>query len=1115
MVLSFKEQLLRNKQKDAIPVSDVSFKEQLIENKQAASSSTLPLLSPSKFAQIQTKSIVKKIKEPTFEQLEQIRSFAPFTKQFELTKQEMQLLSGLSPKNRELMLADIQAEKAGVSPEKSLETPFVDIPFAASIGFGSAGKFAFSRGLSVAGTITEALLGAQTSVLSEPFVGQITEIVTEKAGKIDPRLKPLAAIGTSIITGIIAAKSIDNIAKSSILKQFRLKKIVPDSSNVETALETVTNDIKAGKVTSDFTENVVDDIANSIKRNLTTKIENEVINDGLSSQIQLEKANKIETMENKIGVQKVVIEPDNTMLPVKPEDKGMNPLREEIGAVKLPDLSAIEQGVADYSNAFSKLFTKWKGLDINTKQTFIAIEETDRRIAEQSVDMAVNVYKVKEGINKETRLLISDAIENKQEFLLPKHLRLIAEEVKRVQDEMLIRQKKNGIKIDKWPDNWIKHNNNSIKTIDKKIDKIWKKVSNLKNKKNLANDKLFLFKDKLIKKVEKLEEEKRLIEKANRRLKNAGFVSRVTRERLSTKTKKIVGTINKKLITNPKTGRVFITRKEAEAAGFEVADPVEGVADLIYTANKNIMMKNLIDTINGNSDFSSKIKIDPSWVKISTDKFPSARNRWYHPSIADAVNELTWTDNSGPIFKVIDKFNMTWKHIGFYNPFIMLGVNDVQQAWQLGGFAGVPKEILGLNRQKFKNIINAVKNEDFKGIWKYIFDNSALNDVLNKSDLYLKAEAAGLFSNVLDRTPHVRAIVEEMLDTIEKTKGQKFAEQIKRNILNPLTILKDSLTFSSKFAWTGDQVWRMAGLRFALKSKRYKDMNFFEIVDSVNDNFASYNKIPKRTVKDLNRIQFTPSYKISNARNLAKIWSEPKRYWPELLRHYVFKLFMRYAMPGIATIMVTQKLKEKPRMRAHQLIMPIEVWNDKKKKWEVKEKVYSFSGPLFEETKVLNRRLSTTLQFNSSAVINILIKMVQGSRYHRMRDETGKPFTEQEKAIRRMSEFFKIGMPVERELRLFQREDIENFDKFMSLFGIAYVYHRKPKKNETEWANQLTAILAMLDLWTDWKKRGQEIKEDIFGKPLKEKKKEVKIPKFGKFKPLTKDFKKIFKGIPK
>lgn len=472
-------------------------------------------------------------------------------------------------------------------------------------------------------------------------------------------------------------------------------------------------------------------------------------------------------------------------------------------------------------------------------------------------------------------------------------------------------------------------------------------------------------------------------------------------------------------------GRKFATVEEAEEAGKQVKGLPSALADLLYATNRTIEMDDLIKSINRNPDFSLQSgKAPADWVNVDERILPSGKYRKYHPAMADALKEVSYISSPGKLQKAYDKLNTLGKVIGFYNPIIM-GRYNVSQGIRAAGVKWLrPNQI-----------------KEAWGIYK------------GKGETYEYLEQHGLFNKMFDTGPASADIAEQLRTQVGKVKGVSAAFKATVNeVLHPTKLAKDIWSVLHEGAWKIDEVQRITTwlhLKNNPKLNQYYDDR--QIIELVNDFHANYGKVPAQLRTELNRLIFTPTYKISMARVLGRMHTEPKALWPQLLRSYAMKLmFNKYVPIALAGYYKYKGMGKRARVEGYRVI--ISDPEDPKK-----ETVYSISDPILEDVKILNRPFYRTIKYNLASIPAAIFEFIkEPSR-----------FSKNENWMQLVNSYFKLGAPVVRELALWQKEDKETFQKFMQNFGLAYVYQRSKKPELQE--NSIAAMGRAMGLWTDWK----------------------------------------------
>lgn len=704
-----------------------------------------------------------------------------------------------------------------------------------------------------------------------------------------------------------------------------------------------------------------------------------------------------------------IIKPEKAPLEklVEPEMKGgektltdlvRNKLASEKGAITIPGepIVAVESAIDTVAN----LMTRYRNIDDLTREELVRYEEMIPAEMQESANIAFDM--VAKKFNKAQRDAIQLYMDNPAKYPAPEFegAQELITQINQLQDMLHKAIVEGGYDIGKWPETKIEYLKDKIKKEETR--KIY-----LKTDKALSNASY------------NIEEMKAEIEK----LKGLGYVHRVSRKTLPGIIKGYIS--GKKISKKPVKfmGRYYDTIDDAKAAGIEVGDLTESVGEIIYETIKLNKTNNLIKAINSNSNYSlPESKAPDDWQKIDSRLFPSGQGKKYHPAMADAIGELTYSGSTraDKILYIYDKINFAGKMIGFYNPIFMTNY-DMQQGWRAGGLS-----FLG-------NIPKAWK------IWH------------EKGDEYYKLMEAGLFNKILDYKPGASVMVKQLLDQAEKSFGIKFAEKLVDGLTHPIKGLQ---MFNNKTTWQIDEILRIA-CRLGIQNKRVaKGLNEFQITDLANDFMAAYNKLPKATKKNLNRAIFTPTYKVSMMRILGKMHRHPKRFTAQLLRHHGYKLFMKFVLPTIIGAYLANEYKDEI----------VQVFSEKGYRLVIKigdktERVYAISGPLLEETKVIHRKPEYTLKLNLAFLPNLMNTVINRSKWKYAEVDD----------LKRIGEYFKIGAPGIREYLNWSDKDKTSFDKYLSQSGLAYVYTRLPAAKPKDERPTFIKALNAMDLWLEWR----------------------------------------------
>jgi hypothetical protein len=709
--------------------------------------------------------------------------------------------------------------------------------------------------------------------------------------------------------------------------------------------------------------------------------------------------------------------------------KAAKPLMSESAAIPLEsivpaatELENVSLQLQRNKGAISRIFTRFSELDSPTTQAFINFSEGDIELREKSAQKAVDIFK---DITPQEQEELYRHLQEPSTVPLPTHLSEVAEKAKDIKKWSFKEINKRSLDSEK-----------DIELLEKVVDEDLPIPESLKKKLVMPE-----WPDNELEKLERLEAkyqtrlnsaksdeaaleyQAQLNEIGARRdkLENIVYFHQISsKPGLQLRGLKERRTISKK--PTRLLGRRFANREEAQAAGYQTASLPAAVADTIYETNRVIQTDEFIKHINRNEDFAQLANEAPSgWRIVDREKFPAGKPYKYHPSIADALEEITYTSTHSEIGRAYDWLNTKAKIIGFYNPLFMTRFNLSQgiRAAGIGHVKRLPE---------------------------------ALEIYRTKGDIYNHLRRNGLFNNVFELKPMLQDLTNEILFKLEKQKdlSGRFKDVAIRE-LNPINLAGDLFKLLHEGTWKIDEVQRIATW-LAMKDDPRLKRNYsdFEIIELANDFHANYGKVPKRTRQALNRGIFTPTYKISMGRVLGRMHREAPALWPSLLRHYAMKLLFGVFIGAAANEYLKSKnLDDRVEVNGYRMI----IRNPKSKK----ETVYSISDPLLELTKIENRPLNRTVEYNLAAVPAALLTFIRGP-WFKKKDEDWKDV---------VNSYFKIGAPVIKELAQWEEDDKETFQQFMQGLGMAFIYKRnRTKLEEDHFRNN---FLRALDVWIDRK----------------------------------------------
>ena len=647
------------------------------------------------------------------------------------------------------------------------------------------------------------------------------------------------------------------------------------------------------------------------------------------------------------------------------------------------NVSAIAEPLQEFLPTLSKIadeFERYRGLSSDVVEKFVVAEEAVPQIIRDSVEQA---NKLVGHLDPVTRKQLQYALEERTP--VPKGTEELAQQIRSIEEWALTeRQSRGYFKRDLWPNNAISALLQEMGKLNVKIRKL--QAVEVKTVGALTRD---------VENILDLQEQRDQILKRIDKLNRLKYLHRVT-EPLRV-TKKIRGKLGRAITKFPYNfvGRKFDTIREAEAAGHKVGDLMESVAETIADTRIEALKDDLIKAINNNPNFSSKT-FKSDWVTVDSRLMPAARDRYYHPAIGKAIKQLAFADDIPYLVRWYDSINTFGKMIGFYNPLIM-AKNDIAQGWRAAGikfFGNIPRAI-GMHLNRHPQL----------AVW----------------------ERQGLYNNILDYKPAISDMIRVLIDQATKTLPKRLFDDFMK-ALNPAQMLSNLMSVNNKTTWAMDRMLRTAcrlGIQDAPVSMNLSE---FEITDKANDFLANYAKFPRKSRRIANRVIFTPTYRISMIRVLKDMWKHPVQHREQLLRHYMYRMFFRFALPWLASMYVMNRYGKQveTHIEGHRLIIADEKG----------EKVVAFSDPLLEQIKITDRPLRTTLKFNLAFIPQFTMTWLNRGKFDYPKSD-----------LERASEYFNIGAPGLRDYLNWSDQDKTTFEKWMTQLGIAYVYSREPSRH--------------------------------------------------------------------
>jgi hypothetical protein len=530
--------------------------------------------------------------------------------------------------------------------------------------------------------------------------------------------------------------------------------------------------------------------------------------------------------------------------------------------------------------------------------------------------------------------------------------------------------------------------------------------------------------------------------------------------------KRVLGRFKRGITKKPTgvLGRKIPTYEKAEELGLKRAPLAVSYAHMRHEIERAEMANDLIVAINENPNLSLPEKEAPDeWVKLDERIFPASvqRQTWieegkprhkrtfrkYPLPIAEALQELTYSRGNEAIERAYDKLNFALKIIGFYNPVVMTK-NDAVQLWRAAGIHGaVPLLLPEIGLRPL-----SIKPPKAVQIW------------MEKGPTYEKLRKGGLFNNVVNYTPAVTEITQQMLNEIRETSGEK-AARIAGEILNPANLIKNIRKYNDLSTWNMDEIMRIAAWEAVKDTRMLEGMTDFEKIEWVNDGLVNYGKFPKSTKRWVGKAMFVPTYRVGNFRyfwsEVSKVYHGQGKHMAPILRTVAYKMFVRWGLPAIVGAAILYRTDEERDVRTEKGYRLV-IHNPKTNT----DTVYALSDPLLEGAKLTQRTLRHTFALNLAPLPSLIIRASGGPRFKQSDDQFG--------------EFFKLGTPVYRDILNWKDPDKTVAQKILTQLAIAFVYTRRGREADKE--RIITALAKALSIWTDWKEQASDLKKMVSGK---------------------------------
>jgi hypothetical protein len=679
------------------------------------------------------------------------------------------------------------------------------------------------------------------------------------------------------------------------------------------------------------------------------------------------------------------------------------------GFVDLTPIANAGQQIKTAGQKAAKLTTRFGGVEKPVQKVLIEYEEQLRELPKAAARDAIKKFG---KLTVEQEKALENHREQPKKYSLPKELKGYYDTLEKGIKKAGKRFEKLGYPAD-WPNTYVKGLESRLRKLQKREQPDVEQEAELK----------------------KLIEEARDYRYLHRQYKPVPLSKRTRRwfrgsKRISKKPRGLLG-------------RRIPTREKALELGLEPVPLAVSYAHMTHELARAEAADQLIRAINKNPNLSQFEENAPAdWRRLSEDIFPASvqqewiekgeirhrkRFRKYPVPIAEALEELTYAKGNETIERWYDKVNFAFKMVNFYNPIYMANY-DMKQMWRGTGAKG------------FFKLPKAVK----------IF--------ADKGEEYQMLRKGGLFNNVVNYTPPVKELTQQMLDKIRLSSGERAAKAA-GEWLNPKNIIQDIRKFNEATTWNLDEIIRIAAYEAFKDSRAAKGLTEFEKIEYVNDAMVNYAKLPKSTKRWLNKVFFVPTYRIGNFRYFwGQIAKHPWKYKGPLLRTVGYKMFVQFGLPALVGAALAYKGKDR------------KVWTEKGYRLVIhnpqtqKDTAYALSGPLLEGAKLTQRVGRHSLNVNLSALLHLGNRILKGPKY-----KSKDPF----------GEFLKIGTPFYRDILNWTDPDKETYQKILNQLGVAFVYSRghKPKDKETA----LEAYAKALSIWTDWKEQKEDI-EDMYGR---------------------------------
>jgi hypothetical protein len=652
----------------------------------------------------------------------------------------------------------------------------------------------------------------------------------------------------------------------------------------------------------------------------------------------------------------------------------------------------------------------------------------------------------------------------------------LADKIVEIQEDHFRRKKALGVDVERWPDNVILKNQETIDKLNKKLKELQISKPGVKGAKQ--RQPLINKRDQII--------------QTNRELANLSYLSRFT---FDPKLKRL-GFGKRGLITRPKEffGRVFPTVQAARKAGKEVLRLPEIIARAEEILLKTEQTHALVNAMMRNPAFSvpaSRKKKNPEtygdWELLPQDVLPASRKRfnpavgrmvgedqYFHPTIARLLREVTFSKKPNIWWKI----NNAMTSLIFYNPGIMT-TNDVMQSLMFMG----PRALNPLRLTKaFKTV--ASHHKDF---WVKL--GPAMDKYLKltpeMAERYKIYQDTGIYNKGISSGQQAEDIARNMIEAFRATLPQELANTAASILKNPIKSLRK---FNDNTTWIIDEVLRTMAMDYALESGFFdKDgLSTFQRAREVNFALGWYESTPRETRRVFRQTGFTLTFmnamlkrEARNYRHALKLAQKeffgkevtvpvPGRLFEQFVWQTFLKMFYRYGLPAAILEYFRREgyqnaktwVENQYRIVVQGVTAPEVSFKDGKKKLVPTELIITPGGPVVLTNKLLGRPVPLTMFYQLAPALSALGTFVFGPKFKR--------FAEENDITDTIDLYIKFGTPLKRDILLWMEKDRSNASKFLQQMGWWFHYTRKAKKTprevkqEAHWMKEMLQTLGLM-----------------------------------------------------